>query len=44
MFLLLIRQFKYHVLVTNGDTRLGGENYDNLLKKYCLGELKISKV
>ena len=32
---------KYNVLATNGDTHLGGEDFDNLLMKYCMDEFKI---
>ena len=38
--ILTVEDSKYEVKATNGDTHLGGEDFDNLLIKLCIEEFK----
>ena len=38
--IVTVEDSKYTVKATNGDTHLGGEDFDNLLIKYCIDEFK----
>ena len=38
--IVTVEDTKYTVKATNGDTHLGGEDFDNLLIKYCIEEFK----
>ena len=38
--LLNIQDGIFEVLATNGDTHLGGEDFDNLIVNFCIEEFK----
>ena len=40
MSLLLIYEGNFEVKATNGHTHLGGEDFDNRLVEFCMGEFK----